>query len=522
VTRTGPADRSGPRRALAIVLAASALVVLAVGVAIPIVLQRNLSAEAVAARGTDLARRPVTVEAVGITFRPGLRIRAEGVEVEGAASAEAVEVELAWWPLLFRRLEPSELHLRGATLLVERAGGFRVRLLHPPGARRAGGGVPSSLPALEAGDGEIVVVDADGRPTGDPTLRIHDLELAPLRPGRPVPLRLSVAVEPGDAARWSVAEARLEAFLELAGDGAPLRISSGRASGRDLVARRLHFGRFEGRFAYADERIAIEALELTGYDGRLEFAGSARLGGTAEVEGRFDARDLDLAAMIADWRGRPSEHAPARLDAHGDLAVPVPGLEHGTGTGRIVTRGGTAPAGSLFSVLLGSIGRLAGWVFRASPDFSPAPSRVERASAGWSLRDDRIHTEDLEVVTDDYTYSAAGSLGLDRTLAFSGSLQLTSRGAQRMVASAALPLPGATAVIPKIPLDVGGRLGAVTLDARVASLPGAATSALTGLVRGGGGLVKDAAGAGKKVLDRVLGGDDERASDPSPGGERSP
>jgi hypothetical protein len=74
-----------------------------------------------------------------------------------------------------------------------------------------------------------------------------------------------------------------------------------------------------------------------------------------------------------------------------------------------------------------------------------------------------------------------------------------------MVAMAALPLPTATAVIPAIPVDVGGRLGEVRVSARATALPSAAASALTGLVRGGGGVVKDAAEGGKKIVDQVLG-----------------
>ena len=121
--------------------------------------------------------------------------------------------------------------------------------------------------------------------------------------------------------------------------------------------------------------------------------------------------------------------------------------------------------------------------------------------AEWELRGDRLHTTDLEVVTDDYRYAAAGSIGLDQTLAISGQLQLSNRGAQRMVASAALPFGGSRGLLPEIPVEVAGTLGAPNVTARATALPGTATSALVGLIPGGGTLVKGAADAGKSAAE---------------------
>jgi len=520
------------RRLAWIGLAVLVVAVAAVLAAVPVLIERNLSAEAVAARGTELLGREVSVDAVGVAFRPALRIRAEGVAVAGAGSLDAVEVELAWLPLLGRRLEPSDLHLRGPRLLLERGpeGGLRVRLLHPPGGAGAdagGGGFPA-LPAVEASDGEIRIVNPDGSPTGAPVLRIRDLELGRLRPGGRTPVALEVALDPGGTegeGRFGVGELRLEGDLVLDGDAA--RITSGRLEGRDLLARGLDFPRFAGGFDYADGRVGIERLVLEGYGGEALVSGALRVGRPARFEGTLDASGLRLPDMIGDWRDRPLEVVPRTLEAHAALDVALRTDDPGTGRGTLHVREGELPAGSLFSVLLGGIGRLTGDVFSIGKRTAPAPSRVERITASVALRDGRLHSDDLVVVTDDYRFDAGGSLGLDRTLALSGTLALTSRGAQRMLASAALPLPGAGAGVPGIPLEVGGTLGSPRFTARMTALPGSAVAALTGLVRGGGGLVKGtveaggglvkgaaetggglakgAAEAGRGALDRVFG-----------------
>lgn len=491
-------------RALIAVLGLLALAVVAALVAVPILIQRNLSVEAVEARGSALAGRPVTVESVGITFRPTLRIRAEGVVVAGAGSVDVVEAEVAVLPLLRRRVEASELHLRGARLPVERGqdGGLRLRVLHPPGregpevreGRDDGGSFPA-LPALEARGGEIFLVESDGTPASAPVLKIVRLELAPLRAEGRTPVRVEVALAPGEGGRLGIDRMRLEGFLERV-DGA-VRVRDGRVEGDALLIGSLRFPRLEGRFDYAPGRVGVERLVLSGYDGTVSFEGSVSPARPGRMEGALRADGLDLSALTEDWRGRSLETPLGSLDLEGQVALFLREADRGTGQAAMAIRGGALPAGSLFGTLLGSIGRLTGRVISLGSRAAPAPSRVERISATWELRDDRLHTQDLEVVTDDYRYEGSGSLGLDQTIAFSGRLQLSNRGAQRMVASAALPLGDAGGLLPEIPLDVGGRLASPSFTAGISALPVAATSALANLVPGRGGLAKGAAEAGK-------------------------
>lgn len=258
-------------------------------------------------------------------------------------------------------------------------------------------------------------------------------------------------LEPGADARFAIGRLQLEGLLERS-EG-ELRIHSGRAEGSELTLRGLRFSRAEGRFAYAAGRVGVERLVLDGYDGAVSFEGSLRPGRPGRIEGELRATDLDLAGLVADWRGRPLDRPLGSLDLGGTVALFLRATDRGTGRGELAIRGGELPAGSLFAALLGSIGRLTGQVISLGGQVAPSPSRVERVTASVTLRDDRLHTENLEIVTDDYRYAASGSLGLDRTVAFSGRLQLSNRGAQRMVASAALPLGGSGGLVPEIPVD---------------------------------------------------------------------
>ena len=509
-------------RPLVVLAAVVLLVVAGLLVAVPLAISRQLSPEGVARRASELAGRPVGVERVALAFRPGLRIRAEGITVGGEAAAEAVEVEIALAPLLRRRIEPAELHLVGARIPVARTpeGGFRVALLDRPGGEA--GGVPPLLPALDARDGEIFLVEADGTRTDAPVLRIERLELAPLAHGGRAPLRLEGALAAAPDSRWSFGHARLEGALSLR-EGAPA-LESGRVEGRDVRVRGLRIERVQGSFAYAAGVVTIEALDFSAYGGTGSASGSLRLGRPSRFDGELRVAGAALADLIADWRGQPFTGEPGLLTADARLALPFSSLAAGTGQGRVTLRDGRIPASSLFDTLLGSIGRLTGRLLSVGSTTAPAPSRLETLGAGFALRDGRLRSEDLELVTDDYRWRARGSLGLDQSLDFTGPLQLTSRGLQRMLASGALPLPAATAVIPEIPLRVTGTLGKASLSADAVGLPAAARGTLVGLVRGGGSLVEGAARGGEsavkgaarglgRVTDKVLGREPEPSED---------
>lgn len=505
------------RRGWIVVVGLLVVVVLAFLIVVPVVLQRNLSAEAVAERASLLAGRPVTVERVRLTFRPDLRIRAEGVVVgDSGGTAEAIEASLRVLPLLRRRVEPSELHLLRARLPVERSpeGALRFRLLHPPGGRAGAGSFPA-LPAIDANDGEIFLVESDGTPARAPVLRILRLEQGPLREVGRTPVRLEVALDPAEGGRYAFGRLRVGGFLERTGEGTALR--EGEAEGDDVMIRGLLFAKGEARFEYRAGRIEADRLDLSGYQGTVSFRGVLAPGRPNRMEGVLGGSGLDLSTMAGDATGRKADRIQGSLDLDGRIDVALRRTQ--TGSGRIETTlvDGAVPSASLFRALLGAIGHLSGKVFSLGADASPAASTLRRATASWELRsDDRLHTEDLWMITDDYEFRATGSIGLDETIALSGSVELTNGGAQRMIASAALPFGKAGQVIPEIPVTVGGRLGDVDFSARATGIPGAAASSLAGLVRGGGGLVEDAgraggellegAGkAGKGALDRVLG-----------------
>ncbi|MBW2313578.1 MAG: hypothetical protein JRH10_05240 [Deltaproteobacteria bacterium] len=488
-------------RRTVVLIALIALPVVAFFGAVPILIQRNLSIEGVEARAAALVGRPVSVEKVEIAFRPALRIRAEGVVIDGGGSADAIEVELAILPLLRRKIEPAELHLKGARFPVERGPDGRLRLLHREN-REGPSKAPSnpSLPALEAIDGEIFLVGVDGKPADVPVLKIVDLKQARLEPGGRARNHLVVSLEPGSANRFAIGRLRLDGVVAL--EDGEVSVESGRAKASDLVLRGLRFATGEGRFTYASGRLGIEGLIVSGYEGIVAFEGSAHLGRPHRIDGELEASRLDLAGLVGDWRGQPMERSAGTLGLEGRVELFSRSVGRGTGRGTVEIRGGALPAGSLFGTLLGGIGRLTGQLISSGSLGKPRPSQVEFVTATWELRDDRFHTEDLAVATDDYRYVGSGSLGLDQTLIFSGRLQLTNRGAQRMLANASLPGGSGARLIPEIPLDVGGRLGAATFDSHMAGLPTAAKSALGGLTRGGGRVVGGAVGVGKKILGR--------------------
>jgi hypothetical protein len=111
-----------------------------------------------------------------------------------------------------------------------------------------------------------------------------------------------------------------------------------------------------------------------------------------------------------------------------------------------------------------------------------------------------MHTTDLSVVTDDYTITGSGSIGLDGALDLNTEIAMTPAGVTKMLTMAALPIPGHPGELPSIPTRITGDVAHPIIRPEVSEVPSAAVLSVVRGARGAADALQDAAGEGLRGL----------------------
>jgi len=437
-------------RAVRIALAGAVLIGVTATASAALTLSYALSPVAFAALASEGFERGLRVERVAFQLGRTPRVRVEGVEIEGLGRADAAEIELRLRPLVRGEVRARRVRLKGARFVLYRAPTGELLPVFEGGA----GGDLSVLPSFEASDGEVRVVQGDSLTA---VVRLSSLSLGRFHDGRTARLVLSGNVSGGDG-RWHTHPIRASANLVRTPERVELR--DGRAYARYVGADWFSARDARARFAWRDGRIEIERLDLRAYGGRWQITGAFWLRGRLRLEVAAHADGVDVAALLsaADGHGARTDVDLGRLRMRWDpLRVPWSGgprFELGEGRGQLRIAGGTLPGTSLLGSLVG---------------LEPAPTPVESFSALVTLRGGRLHSEALRLVTGDYTLEAQGSVGLDRSVALEGRLDLAG---DRIRAS----------VVPTVPVSIAGTLPHVQIDTHVSRVPGSGIGAVAGAV----------------------------------------
>ncbi|HKJ24924.1 MAG TPA: AsmA-like C-terminal region-containing protein [Myxococcota bacterium] len=435
-------------------------------------LSHALSPAAFAAMVGDGLGGELHVERVSLGFDPRPRIRVEGLEIDGLGSAAAAEIELRLRPLVRGELRLRAVALEDAKLVLQRGPTGEFLPLFEPGEA----GDLSSLPAFEAGGGEIRIVQGDKLTA---VVRITSLSLGHFRDTGSAPLVLAGNVTGGDG-RWHTHPIRVRATLVQT--AARLELHDGRARARHVGANWFAGRDARARFAWRDGRIEIESLDFRAYGGRWRLTGAVELSGGMRLDVAARVEGVDFAALLsaADGRRGKTRADLGRLRMRWDpLHVPWrggPRFELGEGRGHVLVSGGALPGTSLLGSLIG---------------LEPAPTPIESFSSLVTLRDGRLYSEALRLVTGDYTLEAQGSVGLDRSVALEGRLDLAG---DRIRAS----------VVPTMPVTIAGTLPHPHVDTHVSRVPGGGIGVVAGVVgRTGLGVARTTLAVGEKVGDAL-------------------
>jgi len=477
-------------RATRLLLTGGVLVLVELGVSAAFTLSHALSPTAFVALAGDRVGRPFVVDAVRLELRRTLRLHLEGVEIEGLGTAAAAEVDLRIGPLLAGRIRPRVVRVEEPHLVLERGENGEFLPLFPT----TGGDDLSDLPALEANGGQIDVLQGEKRTA---VIRLRSLSLGRFDRADTAKLAMAGNVTGGDG-RWHVHPLQLRA--EVVHAPGHVALVAGQASADHVGARWWSGGQGRARFAYRRGRIEIQSLDVRGFGGSWHASGSVRLRGGSRLDLALRVEGVDFASLLSAANGRGLETdadfgtlrmhwAPLRMPWRGG-----PRFAEGSGRGSVRIEGGMLPGTSLLAALAG---------------LEPAPTPVESLSAIARLEGGRLHSNALRLVTGDYTLAAEGSVGLDRSVALEGRLDLAGE------------LLG-----PTVPVTVAGTLLHPTVDAHVSGV-----GAVAGAVHKTGSAVLDGTKRAGRKIGALLGAAGRRVGDaregeaepagPSPGPSRN-
>ena len=445
---------------------AAAVLVLVAGLAVIIAglsLGRLLTAnrEALLARVAAAIGRPVRVTDIGVSWGVGLGVRLSQVEVGddpefGQApflQATTVTAHLKLVPLLARRLEIGTVVLTKPTIRVVRAADGR-RNYDSLGTirqsatadlfRRVAANEPASAPAfvpqidsLSVRDGTIVAVDEARSPPFELTIRQVNLRLRDLRRDRPIVFALTAAA------------ASDEPNVNLSGDIGPL-------GQLDRLALQLRgaLGPFPQLPAVVEDLnvravvtpTAIEIPQLHGsaFDGSFDLSGACSQAPNGPLRLTGDLRRMSLAKLLALRGGRPAiaieGDAAIRVDLSGQLTADVARTLRGTLAADV--KHGRLRDFNLAREVLEHVAGLPGLTQMLSGRVKPKYSRLltatdtrfEQAKATLRIADGRANTDDLSLAADDFAVRAAGWFNLDRAIDMTGSLMMSQRFSDDVVA----------------------------------------------------------------------------------------
>ena len=296
--------------------------------------------------------------------------------------------------------------------------------------------------------------------------------------------------------------APLSFAAHIATSAADVALSDGQLTIANLVAARIAASDIDAAFDVAHGTLTLSSATAKAYGGTWSQSGLVTLGEPPRFDIRLRAQDVQCVEMLTAVTGEHPEYGCEIFNAEAAVRGQWSGAEsvaqHAHGDGRVEMRGGTIPSSSIIGALWRAIvPRVA---VRAEPLQLGAPTRVDQLTESFVLRDGRMTTNDLSLVTDDYTVRGTGNIGLDGTLNLDTNVTLTPEGVTKLLVMASLPIPDEVPNLPAIPTDITGTVGSPTILPAVSEIPFAAIRGLFRGVAGAGELVTDTAGKGLQGL----------------------
>jgi hypothetical protein len=282
-------------------------------------------------------------------------------------------------------------------------------------------------------------------------------------------------------------------------------LSDGHLTAAQLVAARVTASDLDAAFTYADRTLTLTTGRASMYGGTWTEQGTVTLADPPVFDATVHADDIGCTALLTAVTGAAPQFGCERLSAdavvHGRWTGAKRVTRSSEGSGSVTLRGGTIPASSIIGAVWQALP-----LVHTGPNLGAlaAPSRVDHLTQSFALQGGRLRTSDLTLVTDDYTITGTGSVGLDGSLDLNTEIAMTPEGITKLLTMASLPIPGELGTLPPIPTRITGSVNIPIIHPEVDRLPIAAMRKLFAGALDAGDALDDAANHGLRTLRRGI------------------
>ena len=305
-------------------------------------------------------------------------------------------------------------------------------------------------------------------------------------------------------------EARVTMPLKVAAQFAAsqdgLSLSSGQLSIAQVAVNRIAATDLDAAFEYADPILHLTSAHARLYGGTWTQSGTVTLADPPSYEATVSIDNVDCADLLTAVTGARPQYGCAQFNAdaavHGEWTGAKRVAHAAEGSGHVEMRGGTIPAATVIGAVSQAVVPL--MHVDRHPTALGAPTLVNHLNQSFTLRAGRMETNDLSLVTDDYTVTGTGTIGLNGTLDLETHVALTPEGVTKLLTMAALPIPGSGGTLPPIPTRITGSVSNPLLHPEMSHVPAAAVQGLLAGARGAGERLKDATDSGLRSLEHKV------------------
>jgi hypothetical protein len=281
-----------------------------------------------------------------------------------------------------------------------------------------------------------------------------------------------------------------------------IALSDGQLTIAQLAADRVGASDLNAAFAYSGRVLHLTSARATAYGGTWTQSGTVVLTEPPSFNVTLRADGVGCDALLSAVIGAHPDYGCEQFSAQAALRGEWTGAQSIArtieGTGNLAMRGGTIPSSSIIGAVWDALVPLI--KIGSAPRVAGAPTRVDHLTESFALEAGHLHTTDLSVVTNDYTITGTGSIGLDGSLDLNTEIALTPEGVTKMLTMAAVPIPGDPGSLPSIPTRITGTLGHPHIRPEVTDVPQAAVQSVLRGARGAADVLQDAAGEGLRGL----------------------
>ncbi len=276
--------------------------------------------------------------------------------------------------------------------------------------------------------------------------------------------------------------------------------------------------------AYDDPVVTLTETRFDACGGAWDVTGTTILDGGPSFSLRAktkDARVEQLTAALSTTKAPPTIFGALSGEGTFDGKGKTLGAWEKTlrGKGNAVILDGRLPAFNIFETVIKAMLGIFRKVFPVKQTVTfTEPTTFDRFETPYVVKDGRVLTDGLSLVTDDYHLTGQGSFGLDRTLDYDTRVALTPQGIQKMIVVASLPIVGQSFEdLAPIPMRVRGTFEKPQLYPEVSSFtPDLLRGILTGVGTAPGKVIEGGAGMIKEGIGRILGKPPKEETPPLP------